>query len=482
MSDEIREVNPPAVPLFDDGSSDDAWRGNQRIAHSWSESDLFIPRRVVRPVLRVMELEASGAVSMVVAAILALIWANSPWGELYVRLWEAPVALTLGGTHLIDLSAREVVNDGMMTLFFFVVAMEIKRELMFGALRDRKTAALPIIAAAGGMLVPALIYIAFNLGTPYAHGWGIPTATDIAFAVAVVTLAGSRVPIGARVFLLTLAIADDLGAIIIIAVFYAGGLSWAWLAGAAATVVVSVLLRRWHVRAVPVFVTLGVIGWFCMHESGVHATITGVAFGFITPAWSHLAPERYPAVARELVNRVDDSFGDRVLTHDEHLANHATLREIGRLTRETQAPLDRIIFVLVKWSAFVVVPIFAFANAGVAVPRVSPTQWLTHPVVLGIGLGLVVGKTVGVFAAAWIGARLGLGRLPVGVTFRHLLGVAVAAGVGFTVALFVASLSFDDPHTTDMARLAILLGSTVAAVLAYVVLRASPDLADEDDD
>lgn len=467
-------------PLFDDETNEEAWRGNQRIAHTWSESDQFIPRRLVRPVFRLMEVETSGAVAMVVAAVLALIWANSPWGELYVRLWEAPVSLSLGGIHLLELSAREVVNDGLMTLFFFVVAMEIKREIMFGALRDRKTAALPIIAAAGGMLGPGLTYAAFNLGTPYAHGWGIPTATDIAFAVAVVTLAGPRVPVGARVFLLTLAIADDLGAIIIIAVFYAGGLAWPWLAGAVATVLVAVVLRKRQVRALPVFLVLGVVCWFCLHESGVHATITGVAFGFITPEWSHLAPERYPAVARELIARVEASFGDRILTHDEHLTNHATLREIGRLTRETQAPLDRIIFVLAKWSAFVVVPIFAFANAGVAVPRVSPAEWVTHPVVLGIGLGLIAGKTVGVFGAAWLGARFGMGRLPAGVTLRHLLGVSVTAGVGFTVALFVASLSFEDPHTTDMARLGILLASTVAAVLGYLTLRSSPR-PDEDD-
>lgn len=458
--------------LIEPVSPDEQWRGNQRIAHTWSASDQFIPRQVIRPILRLMELEVSGAVAMVVAATLALVWANSPWGDWYTAVWQAPVELGVGPFHVVHLTTREVVNDGLMTVFFLVVALEIKRELLFGALRDRRTAALPILAAAGGMAVPAVIYLLFNAGGPYSHGWGIPTATDIAFAVAVVSLAGPRVPVGARVFLLTLAIADDLGAILIIAIFYAGGLHWGWLAGAVTCLLVAVGLGRMKVRAMPAFIALGVIAWFCLHASGVHATITGVAFGFIAPAWSHLAPERYPPVARELVDRVDRSFADRILTHEEHLANHATLREISRLTRETQAPLDRIIFVLVKWSAFVIVPVFAFANAGVKVPRVTPAEWLTHPVVLGIGLGLVIGKTVGVFGAAIVSVRLGIGRLPAGVTLRHLLGVSVAAGVGFTVALFVASLSFTDPAVADMARLGILVGSTVAAVLGYLVLRA----------
>src|SRR5680860_518078 len=296
-------------------------------------------------------------------------------------------------------------------------------------------------------------------------------ATDIAFAVAVLAAVGSRVPLGARLFLLTLAIVDDLGAIALIAVFYTQGLSLQWLAGATGMLLFAWVLQRRRVRATVVFVVLGVCCWFMLHESGVHSTIAGVAFGFLTPAWSLLPPQQYPGVANRLVGEVFERTGDGVLTHDEHALNHGTLREIGRLSMETQAPLDRLEYRLAPWAGFVIIPVFAFANAGLAIPQVSPAVWLADPVVLGVGLGLVVGKTIGLFGAAWLAVRAGWARMPAGMTDLHLLGVAMCAGVGFTVALFVANLAFSTPGLVESAKLGIMIGSAVAGVLGYLTLR-----------
>jgi NhaA family Na+:H+ antiporter len=322
-------------------------------------------------------------------------------------------------------------------------------------------------------VVPALIYTAFNAGSPQVQGWGIPMATDIAFAVALITSLGSRVPPGARLFLLTLAIVDDLGAILVIAVFYSGGIAFGWLFAALATVVSAVVLGRARVRAVWVYIALGVVGWYALHESGVHATIIGVAFGLITPAYALLPPNQFPAVATRLVDEVVHRNEDGVVTADEHESNDHTLREIRRLSLETQSPLHRNEVALAPFVAFGIVPLFAFANAGLPFPDVPASVWATDSVVLGVALGLVLGKTLGIFSAAWITVRMGLARYPTGMTQTHLLGVSMTAGVGFTVAIFVANLAFDDGEVIDLAKLGIMLGSLVAAVSGYLILRGS---------
>ena len=459
--------------MVSDSDGDPGPTDSQVIAHSWAETDRFIPRRVVRPLQRLMSFEISTAVLILVAVVVAMVLANSGLAEAYEDFWETQVELRLGEWELLHLSLREVVNDGLMTIFFFVVTLEIKRELIFGELRDRRTAALPIVAAVGGMVVPGLIYAIFNAGTEASSGWGIPMATDIAFAVAVVLAAGPRVPASARLFLLTLAIVDDLGAITVIAVFYTADLSLAWLAGAAGLLVLVWVLRQVRVRSILVYVVVGVICWFMMHESGVHSTIAGVALAFLTPAWSLLPPQKYPEVAYRLVDEVSERTGDGVLTHDEHQLNHGTLREVGRLSTETQAPLDRLEYRLVPWSNFLVIPLFAFANGGLTLPDVPVGDWLGDPVVLGVGLGLLLGKTIGVFGAAWLAVRTGWARMPDSMNNLHLLGVAMASGVGFTVALLVANLAFTSPALNEMAKLGIMLGSVLAAVLGYLTLRFS---------
>jgi NhaA family Na+:H+ antiporter len=435
-----------------------------------------------------MGLETSSAILILVATVLALIVANTPLGRVYERIWASRVTAEVGGLHLLDLTLHEIVNDGLMTLFFLMVSLEIKREIVFGELRDPRTAALPIIAAIGGMVAPASIYLAFNSSGPHAAGWGIPMATDIAFAVAVLTSLGRRVPLGARLFLLTLAIVDDLGAILVIAVFYSGGVAVMWLLTTVGLVAVAMVLQRARVRAMWVYVVLGTAGWFSLHESGVHATLIGVAFGAITPAYAMLSPRLYPEVATALVREVVHRNDDGVVTAHEYEANDHTLREIRRLSLETQSPLHRVETHLAPYVAFAIVPLFAFANAGLTVPDVALGELLTDPVVLGITLGLVLGKTVGIFGSAWLTVRTGLARYPEGMREGHLLGVSMTAGVGFTVAIFVANLAFTDPVLIERAKLAVMVGSVIAAVAGYVILRSAgapapaPPMPTADDD
>ena len=446
------------------------------VRHRWSESERFVPRAFVRPAQRFMQLEAAGGLVMLVAAVVAIVWANSPWKAGYETLWETDLDVALGQLAHIHLPLRDWVNDAAMAIFFFVVGLEIKRELVIGDLRDPKAAALPAIAALGGMIVPALIYVAFNAGHEGSNGWGIPMATDIAFAAGVVSLLGRRVPSGAKLFLLTLAIVDDLGAIIVIAIFYTSELSLEWLGIAVATIAVAAWLKHVHVRSLVPYVVLGVTCWYALHESGVHATLAGVAFGLLCPAWSFYDPSRFAGNARPLVDDVEAKHADGVLEHDEHEESESSLQELDRLVTETQSPLDRIVHKLAPWVSFLIVPVFALANAGVELGGATVGR-----IAIGVGLGLVIGKTVGVFAATWLAVRAGVGRLPTATTWTQMFGIAMCAGIGFTVALFVASLSFDVAELNDEAKIGILGASVVAGIAGWTWLRAVSGRAAADD-
>ncbi|MEX2254940.1 MAG: Na+/H+ antiporter NhaA [Acidimicrobiia bacterium] len=437
------------------------------LRHAWSESDRFVPRSFVRPAQRFMQIEAAGGMVMLLAAIVALVWANSPWKAGYETLWETQLDVGLGELAHINLSLRDWVNDGLMVIFFFVVGLEIKRELVVGELRDPRAAALPAFAALGGMIVPALIYVAFNAGHVGSKGWGIPMATDIAFAAGVVSLLGRRVPSGAKLFLLTLAIVDDLGAIIVIAIFYTSDLSFEWLGIAVTALAAAVWLKRLNVRSLVPYVALGVACWYALHESGVHSTLTGVAFGLLCPAWSLFDPARFASNARPLVDGVERAHADDRLETSEHEETESSLTDLGRLVAETHSPLDRIEHRLAPWVSFMIVPLFALANAGVELGGGTSFDRIA----MGVAVGLVVGKTTGVFAATWLAVRFGVGRLPAATTWSHLFGVAICAGIGFTVALFVASLSFDVAALNDEAKIGILAGSLVAGVAGYGWLR-----------
>jgi NhaA family Na+:H+ antiporter len=444
------------------------------VRHTWSESDRFVPRTMVRPLQRLLDHETAGSVVMLVAAVAAIAWANSPWSQSYTDLWATPLRVELGDVlHLDHLSLQAWVNDALMTLFFLLVGLEIKRESVHGQLQDLRSVALPVIAALGGMVVPAGIFWAFNAGGPGADGWGIPMATDIAFAVGVVTLLGPRVPLAAKVFLLTLAIADDIGAIVVIAVFYTGDLSLGWLLTALVGLGVIFAMRRGDVQALAPYLAVGALVWLALLESGVHATLAGVALGLLTPAWPLRSPRRYPREVRHLVDRIERSYYDRVVTGEEFEHNEHLIAEVARLSMHTTSPLERLERALAPWVAYVIVPVFALANAGVALSGDALAGLASEPVTVGVLLGLLVGKPVGVLAASYLAVRLGAGRLPEGTGWRQMAGLGVCAGIGFTVALFVTSLSYTDPTHTDAAKVGILAASLLAGLTGYLLLRTT---------
>jgi len=425
---------------------------------TWIGSDRFLARGVVRPVARFLRIEAASGLLLLATSLIAIVWANSPAFESYFHLWETTIDVKVGGFQL-ELTLHEFVNDALMALFFFVAGLEIKREMVVGELRDRRAAAMPVLAALGGMVVPALIFAAVNVGGEGFRGWGIPMATDIAFAVGIVSLLGPRVPAQLKLFLLTLAVADDLGAIAVIATVYSSGLLVPWLALAAGTLVAVYLFRRSHVWYKPVYVVLGVIAWYAMFRSGVHATVAGVSLGFLTPV-APLKPELKPEEIADQLEVLDDITAADVRAAAFHL-------------RETVPVADRLIDVLLPWTSFLIIPIFALANAGVRIDGGSLGATLTSRVTVGVVLGLVVGKTIGVCGMAYLAAKLGIGKLPRGATFLHMVGISMAAGIGFTVALFVAGLAFTSAALQDQAKVGIFIASFVAAVLSAIVLSAA---------
>ncbi len=438
-------------PHDDPSIGDELWETGP----SYMASNKPLARFVARPVREFLRVEAAGSLLLLLAAAVALVWANSPWASSYDSLWHTHLILDVGPLHL-DETLQHWVNDALMVIFFFVVGLEIKYELVHGDLRDPKTAALPIIAAIGGMVVPAGLYLALNPpGSAGSGGWGIPMATDIAFAVGVLGILGRRIPSSARLFLLTLAIVDDIGAILVIAVFYTADLSLGWLAiaiGLLAAMVLARLLRIWSIN---VYAVLGVGVWFALLESGVHATLAGVAIGLLAPAGPLLREQ----VARGHAQR---ALRDNMLDPDE-------LTKLRFLLRESVSVVDRLQSSLHPVSAYVVLPVFALANAGVELGGIGKV--FTEPVGLGIILGLVLGKPVGILLASFVAVRTGLGRLPDNTTWAMILGLGAVGGIGFTVSIFIAGLSFPGGEgLTEDAKVAILLASLLAAVAGVVLL------------
>ncbi|MGH8909777.1 MAG: Na+/H+ antiporter NhaA [Egibacteraceae bacterium] len=438
-----------------------------RLATSWSQRDRAVPRVVVQPLQRFLRTEAASGVVLLIAALIALAWANSPLSESYTSLFQTSLTIDVGGLTLSE-DLRHWINDLLMALFFFVVGLEIKRELVHGELRDPKAALLPLLCAVGGMAVPALLYLALNAGGPGASGWGIPMATDIAFAVGILALVGSRAPAGLKVFLLTLAIVDDIGAILVIAVFYSQGIAAGWLALAAGMVAAIVGMQRLKVRALAPYVLAAGVLWLAVFSSGVHATIAGVALGMLTPAWPFHPPEAVTEVMDAELDRVRALPEDARADEDEQ----AALMEISRLAHEAVSPLERLLSRLHPWSSFVVLPLFALANAGVALSGDVLAEALANPIALGVILGLVAGKPLGVVGAAAAAVATGAARLPNGVGWRQLLGVSALAGVGFTVSIFIAGLAFSEPAAVDAAKIGILIASLLAGVIGAAALTA----------
>ncbi len=463
------------------------------VKKNWVASDRFIPRKFVRPALHLMHRSAASGIVLVVAAVIAMLWANLPaFGDSYQNFWKhAYLDLSLGPIHLHE-SLQHLVNDGLMTIFFLVVGLEIKREMVLGELRDPRKAVLPVVAALGGMVLPALIYVAFNLDNQVAlRGWGVPMATDIAFSLGILALVGSRAPVGVRLFLLAVAIADDVGAIAVIAIFYTSDLNFGYLLLGGAVLVAIGVASRVHIRSYVFYVPMGVIAWYAFLESGVHPTIAGVLLGFLTPARPLYDGAEFGRATRQIIDVYDTHPADSAGTyapgpteaHFEEVIEYEARAEfagrVSEVARESIPPLTRVEHKLHDWSAFVIIPIFALANAGVTFTGVDIVDALTTPVALGVALGLVIGKGLGVTGFAWVVVKLGWGRLPKGVGWAHLTGIGLLAGVGFTVAIFITELAFTDPVLGDLAKIGIFAGSIVAGVLGYLKLRlASPTEVD----
>ena len=422
---------------------------------TWLRSDRFLARSIARPVNRFLHIEASGGVLLAAAAVIALIWANSPWSESYHDLWHTELTVDLGGRALTE-DLRHWINDGLMTLFFFVIGLEIKDELTNGQLTSAREAAVPAAGALGGMVVPAALFAVINLGGDGIDGWGIPMATDVAFAIGVLALLGSRVPAQLKVLLLGLAIVDDVGAIIVIAAFYSDGLDARWLALAGAGLALTAVLRTVRVRYLPVYVVLGTGIWLATFESGVHATIAGVALGLLAPAKAFL-----PEVDADRI--ADELSADRHVTGQD-------VRDISFRLRESIPVTERLQELLHPWTSYVIVPLFALANAGVVVSSDSLETAASSSITIGIVVGLVLGKLVGVAGAIAIATKLGIGRLPAGVTMRHIVGMAGIAGIGFTVSIFIAGLAYSDAAATDEAKIGVLVASVIAAIVGSLIL------------
>jgi NhaA family Na+:H+ antiporter len=450
--------------------------------------DSALARYIGRPVTRFLAVEAAGGVLLLIATIAALVWVNSPAQSSYFDFWGTPVDIAVGGVEVFAEPLGALVNDALMALFFFVVGLEIKRELVTGQLRNPRAAALPAIAALGGMVIPALIYTGFNLGGDFTDGWGIPVATDIAFAVGVVSLLGPRIPRALKVFLLTLAIVDDVLAILVIAIFYTDNLAFGWLGMAAGLLILVQVMKRLRVWAIPAYVVVGAFVWWATLKSGVEATIAGVSLGLMTPA----RPLQTEAEARRVAEWLRDKA--EVFLVDVRWASFNITQ-----SRSVAERLERALHPL---TAYVIIPLFALANAGVVLSSDVLSEAVTSRVTLGVAFGLVIGKTVGVTAFTLLAERLRIATRPRSMTRTHLLGLAIVAGIGFTVSIFVTTLAFegeegaeveaevaagevvevaDDEETgaaqhadparaADEAKIGILAASTVAAVAGLGVL------------
>ena len=431
---------------------------------TWLGGEGRLAQRFGKPVQRFLHVEASSGILLLVAAVFALIWANSQWSDSYYNFWHTDFKLVIGsyqmGGESHYLTLETLVNDALMAIFFFVVGLEIKRELVSGHLKDPKAAALPVIAAIGGMAFPALIYVLFNSSGDASSGWGIPMATDIAFAVGVISLLGDKISRPLKVFLLSLAIADDIGAIIVIAIFYTSDLSLKWFIAALVIMGIIIVMRRLQIWYIPIYILFGTALWLATFESGIHATIAGVVLGLATPAKPQQTKEEGLVALEWLRDK-----GENIYPVDVRI----TAME---LQESRVSVAERIQIALHPISSFIIIPIFALANAGVNMGDGLLADAVSSPVTWGIGLGLIVGKIFGITLMTWIGMKLPFTSTPSDLNFLSLLGLAATAGIGFTVSLFITNLAFDDIEIINQSKIGILFASVIAGIIGLLLLRA----------
>jgi NhaA family Na+:H+ antiporter len=444
-------------------SNDDAATGPRRY---------FVAGRIVRPIQQFIDTEVFSGAVLLAAALAALVWANSPWNDSYFDFIHTEIVVDIG-VFRFDEDLQHAISDGLMTLFFFVVGLEMKRELWRGELSGLKRAALPAVAALGGMVVPAAIFIALNAGTSGADGWGIPMATDIAFALGILALVGRRIPAQVRVFLLALAIVDDIGAILVIAVFYSGPVEMEALLLAIVLIAAVYTMNRFGVRGFGPYVAAGLLLWAAIYESGVHATIAGVVLGLMTPLDPYYSPAGFHSAMGSLLARFRAAQDEGDV---ESLGQ--VLNQMETATEGTESPLERLEHNLHPWTSYLVVPLFALVNAGIVVNSDLIDSSLSSSVTAGVLMGLVFGKPAGILLFSWLAVRIGLATLPENTRWTHVLGVGIVAGVGFTVALLINELAFTDAALVGEGKIGVLCASLVAGLAGLgflLALRPAPE-------
>ena len=436
-----------------------------------NRKDTTVPiDQLMRPFQNFLEKEASGGILLLIFTVVALVWANSPFAEAYSHLWHTKLSISFGDFNL-DYSLHHWINDGLMAIFFFVVGLEIKRELLVGELSSLKKASLPIMAALGGMIFPALFYVFFNFGKESISGWGIPMATDIAFVIGILALLGSRVPTGLKVFITALAIADDIGAVLVIAFFYTSNISIVSLSFAGGVMLLLIAANLSGVRNLIVYTVLGIILWLSFLFSGVHATVAGVLLAFTIPASSRIDTSQFLLKGKKLLEDFDHSGeeGPNVLSNE---AREGIVQNLEENCEKILTPLQRLEHKLHPWVSFFIMPVFALANAGVIITGNFISE-LTDPVSFGIVTGLFIGKQLGISAFTWLSVKLKLASLPFSVTWKQIYSAGILAGIGFTMSLFIANLAFTSEELLTISKVGILTASLLSGFIGFFILRKS---------
>ena len=423
--------------------------------------------KIIAPVSRFIHLEYTSGIVLLLSVIVAIIWANSAFADSYQHLWHLHLSVGFD-KYLFDQPLHIWINDGLMAVFFFVIGLELKREFMDGELSTLKKASLPMAAALGGMIVPALLYFSINKGTTAEHGWGIPMATDIAFALALLSMAGKHIPTSVKVFLSALAVADDLGAVLVIAFFYTSDLNFLPLGIAGIFLLLMLGGNYIGIRNPIVYLALGAVVWMGFLFSGVHATIAGVLTAFTIPAATKINELVYSKKIKKLVTEFDNEIpSNSTLTTPEQ---HQTIQHIKDLSVEAETPLQKIEYGLHPWVAFLIMPLFALANSGMIIGADFFTAIL-NPVSMGVTIGLIAGKFIGILLFTWLMIKFKIAKLPAQSNWSHIVGVALLAGVGFTMSLFISNLAFTDAIMINQAKYGILLASIIAGVLGLLALK-----------
>ncbi|PRY07424.1 sodium/proton antiporter (NhaA family) [Pontibacter ummariensis] len=440
-------------------------------------------RRIVYPLQQFIQAESFSGILLMFVTVLALAWANSPWADTYAKTWNTPFTIALGEFGLTK-AAILWINDGLMAIFFFVVGLEIKREVLMGELSSLKNAAFPVVAAIGGMAVPALIYVLFNYNTAGISGWGIPMATDIAFALGILTLLGNRVPLSLKLFLVAFAIVDDIGAVLVIALFYTAEVNFTFLIGALVVFAFLMIMSGLRVHSIWLYILLGILMWVLFLKSGVHATIAGILLAATIPARSKITEAEFVSSTNDLLTDLEALYtpapGQVAAADDmEEEQYQAAVYTIEDNCEEALSPLHRLEHSLHPWVAYAIMPIFALANAGIFIDA-SLTSGFSNSVSWGIVLGLVLGKPVGIILFTWLASVTGLVSKPPSFRWMQVVGAGLLGGIGFTMSIFIANLAFAGSPFLAQAKLAILSASFVAGITAYLLLRStSTETAEE---